>query len=156
MCCHPCDGFNSDVTPATHTCNAGSLPWAFDAHGPWAWSREDALKRFLLIGAAIVLGSSPAFAQVTPAAGFVPPDDTQSLRVGITLFADNTYTLNPKGLDADCAATPGCTANFTPSAFNVVRTYLNVTGNLSHIVSYRITPDIAGLVAGTSYPFRLK
>ena len=33
-----------------------------------------------------------ASAQVTPAAGYVPPDDTPSVRVGATLFLD--YTVN--------------------------------------------------------------
>jgi len=104
----------------------------------------------------MVLFAGTASAQVTPAAGFTPPDDTQSLRVGMTVFMDNTYTLNPKGTSADCAATPGCSGDFTPSAFNVARAYLNLTGNISHIVSYRITPDVAGLVGGQSYPYRLK
>ena len=28
----------------------------------------------------------------------------------------------------------------------MTRSYLNITGNLSHIVSYRITPDIANVL----------
>lgn len=111
-------------------------------------------RTFVLLS--MVLFAATASAQVTPAAGFVPPDDTQALRVGMTMFLDNTYMLGPKGTTADCAATPGCSQDFTPSAFNVGRTYLNVTGTISHIVSYRISPDLTGLVAGTSYPLRIK
>jgi hypothetical protein len=77
-----------------------------------------------------------ALAQVTPAAGYVPPDDTQSVKIGAVVYADFTVTASPKSLDAAGNV-------FTPSAFNVGRTYLNVTGNLSHRVSFRITPDIA-------------
>jgi hypothetical protein len=74
-------------------------------------------------------------AQVTPAAGFTPPDDTPSIRVGVTLYADYTYQQDPQTTDFD-----GNTIN--PSAFNVSRSYINVTGNLNHLVSFRITPDI--------------
>ncbi len=76
-----------------------------------------------------------AWAQVTPAAGYTPPDDTPSIRFGVTLYADYTYTQNPQSTDAD-----GNVIN--ASAFNVSRSYINVTGNLSHIVAFRITPDI--------------
>ena len=31
----------------------------------------------------------------------------------------------------------------TFSAFQLQRTYINVTGNISHIVCFRITPDIS-------------
>ena len=100
------------------------------------------------------------FAQVTPAAGFTPPDDTPSVKVGATIYADYTYTDSPQSKDAD-----GNTIN--PSAFNVARTYINITGNLSHVVAFRITPDItrqSGLVSLTapnsvsndSLVFRLK
>src|SRR5205823_6999801 len=37
-----------------------------------------------------------------------------------------------------------------PSAFNVTRSYINITGNLSHIVAFRITPDVqrqSGLIS---------
>jgi hypothetical protein len=76
-----------------------------------------------------------ASAQVTPAAGYTPPDDTPSIKVGVTLYTDFTYQQNPTTVDAD-----GNTIN--PSAFNVSRSYINITGNLNHIVSFRITPDV--------------
>ena len=85
----------------------------------------------------------PASAQVTPAAGFTPPDDTPSIRVGMTLFPLFTYQSNPTITDAD-----GNVVN--KSSFDVARSYINITGNLSHIVAFRITPDItrqSGLLA---------
>ncbi len=72
------------------------------------------------------LASRAAYAQVTPAAGFTPPDDTPSIKIGVTFYGDYTYTQNPKSTDAD-----GNIIN--PSAFNVSRSYINVTGNVNHI-----------------------
>jgi hypothetical protein len=76
-----------------------------------------------------------ALAQVTPAAGYTPPDDTPTIKVGATIFADYTYQSEPEVADAD-----GHFIN--PNAFNVARAYINVTGNISHILAFRITPDI--------------
>src|SRR5438552_228041 len=101
-----------------------------------------------------------ASAQVTPAAGYTPPDDTPSIKVGVTLYTDYTYQQNPQATDSD-----GNTIN--PSSFNVTRSYINVTGNLSHIVAFRITPDVvreSGLlslgsgssVSNDSLVFRIK
>ncbi len=95
------------------------------------------LQRWLLIMAlGLIAIPGLAQAQVTPAAGFTPPDDTQSIKVGAVVFFDLTRTMAPKSTDA--SGNP-----FAPLAFNVSRTYINVTGNLSHRVSFRITPDIA-------------
>jgi Phosphate-selective porin O and P len=83
-----------------------------------------------------------ASAQVTPAAGFTPPDDTPSIKVGVTIYTDFTYQPSPDVTDSD-----GNVVN--PSSFNVTRSYINVTGNLNHIVAFRITPDVtreSGLV----------
>src|SRR5688572_16154310 len=71
--------------------------------------------------------SAPAHAQVTPAAGYTPPDDTPSIKVGATIFADYTYQAAPDVTDAD-----GSRVNF--NAFNVGRTYINVTGSISHLL----------------------
>src|SRR6185369_9330558 len=84
---------------------------------------------------ALMLTAPTASAQVTPAQGIEPVDDTPSVKVGGVIFADYTYTDRPTTLDAD-----GNTIN--PAAFNISRTYINVTGNISHLVSFRITPDI--------------
>ena len=96
-----------------------------------------------------------ASAQVTPAAGYTPPDDTPSIRVGVTLYGDYTYTKEPKTTDADGNA-------INSSAFNIARSYINVTGNISHLVAFRITPDVvrAGSDSGSalngSLTFRIK
>ena len=110
--------------------------------------------------AAAMFGVRAASAQVTPAAGYTPPDDTPSIKVGVTIYADYTYTQSPESKDAD-----GNTVN--PSTFNVGRSYINVTGNISHLVAFRITPDIvreSGLItlgpgntlANDSLVFRIK
>jgi hypothetical protein len=98
--------------------------------------------------------ASVAHAQVTPAAGYTPPDDTPSIKVGATIFADFTYVNKPTAKDAD-----GNTIN--SSSFNVARSYINITGNVSHIVAFRITPDITresgtGSSLNGSLTFRLK
>jgi len=93
-------------------------------------------------------------AQVTAAAGYTPPDDTQATKIGAVVFYDYTYTKTPKTTDS-----AGNT--FSPGAFNVARTYINVTGNISHRVAFRITPDISretgtGPSLTGSLMFRLK
>ena len=95
-----------------------------------------------------------AFAQVTPAAGYVPPDDKPSIKVGFTLFADYTYTDSPTAKNADGS-------DYNPNSFNVSRAYVNVTGQLHHLFSFRITPDIVRVTDATgtlsgSYALRLK
>ncbi len=87
-----------------------------------------------LIVAALLAAPAAAVAQVTPATGSTPPDDTPSIKVGAVIYTDYTYTQNPQTLDAD-----GNLVN--PSAFNVTRSYINITGNISHLVAFRITPD---------------
>jgi hypothetical protein len=77
-----------------------------------------------------------ALAQVTPAAAYTPADDTPSIRVGVTLFPLFTYQTTPSATDADGNS-------FSRSSFDVTRAYINITGNVSHLVSFRITPDIA-------------
>src|SRR5438046_5004882 len=109
---------------------------------------------------ALVAFAVPCAAQVTPAAGYTPPDDTPSIKVGVTIYADYTFQQNPTPTDAD-----GNTINL--SSFNVTRSYINITGNLSHIVAFRITPDVvreSGLlnlgagssVSNDSLVFRIK
>ena len=104
--------------------------------------------------------AATASAQVTPAAGYTPPDDTPAIRVGVTLFPNYSYQTDPKITDAD-----GNTVN--KNSFDVGRAYLNITGNVSHIVAFRITPDItrqSGLltlgtgnsVSSDSLVFRIK
>jgi hypothetical protein len=103
---------------------------------------------------AVLAGVVPAAAQVTPAAGHSPPDDTPSIKVGATIFADYTVNQQPKIADADGN-------QVTLSQFQVGRSYINVTGNISHSIAFRITPDITretgvGSSLNGSYTFRLK
>jgi hypothetical protein len=112
------------------------------------------LSRITLAVAGAILVASTAFAQVTPAAGYTPPDDTASVKIGSTIFADYTFNESPTAVDSD-----GHTIH--NSSFNISRAYINVNGNLNHLVAYRITPDITretgadSSLAG-SYTFRLK
>ena len=71
-------------------------------------------------------GSGAARAQVTVAAGYTPPDDTPTVNVGGTIFADYTYQLEPTVTDADGS-------QVHPNAFNVTRAYINVTGQINHL-----------------------
>lgn len=95
-----------------------------------------------------------AFAQVTPAAGFTPPDDTPKFNIGATIYGDYTYVDSPTSKDADGNV-------IHPSSFNISRAYINVTGNLNHLFAFRITPDVSRETSPTpslsgSLVFRLK
>jgi len=84
-----------------------------------------------------------SLAQVTPAAGYTPPDDTPSIKIGVTIFTDYTYLKEPIMTDSD-----GNKIN--NASFDVSRAYINVTGNISHNVSFRVTPDISRLTTTSS------
>jgi hypothetical protein len=108
--------------------------------------------KLCVVGAVMI--ATGAFAQVTPAAGYTPPDDTPKINVGAVIFADYTYVESPKSKDVD-----GNTIN--NSSFNVTRAYINITGNLNHLIAFRITPDISRETSTTaslsgSQLFRLK
>jgi hypothetical protein len=113
--------------------------------------------RHVLLGAAltgVLLVARVAPAQVTPAAGYTPPDDTPSITIGAVIFADYTYTDSPKATDADGNS-------YNPSAFNVSRAYINITGNVTHNLAFRVTPDItretfAGPAVSGSLVYRIK
>src|SRR6266536_1739837 len=92
--------------------------------------------RAVLVVVAVLLSSTLSFAQVTPAAGYTPPDDTPSIKVGAVIYPDYTFQTSPETIDA-----VGNTIH--SNAFNVTRSYINITGNISHIVAFRITPDVA-------------
>ena len=98
---------------------------------------------------------SPCAAQVTPAAGYTPPDDTPSIKVGATIFAD--YTVQQRRR----SRTPTATRSH-PNAFNVGRAYINVTGNISHIhrvphhARHHARDRAPAARLNGSYTFRLK
>ena len=107
------------------------------------------------VAGAILLAAAPAaVAQVTPAAGYTPPDDTPSIKVGALIFADYTFQSQPTSTDAAGNV-------ISPSSFNVSRAYINITGSISHLVAFRITPDVtresgAGSSLNGSLTYRLK
>jgi hypothetical protein len=106
------------------------------------------------IAAGLLAIAVSASAQVTPADGYTPPDDTPSIKIGTTIFADYTINQRPKVTDADGN-------QVTLNQFQIGRAYLNVTGNISHSIAFRVTPDIAretgtGSSLNGSYTFRLK
>jgi hypothetical protein len=74
-------------------------------------------------------------AQVTPASAYTPPDDTQRISVGALIFYDYTFQDSPKVTDTDGNSV-------SSNSFNVSRAYINIIGNISHVVAFRITPDI--------------
>jgi phosphate-selective porin O/P len=97
---------------------------------------------FVIVGVLALARS--ASAQVTPAAGYTPPDDTPQIRVGLTLFPNYMLQTDPNVTDSD-----GHSVN--KSAFDVTRAYINITGQISHLVAFRVTPDItreSGIVNG--------
>ena len=107
-----------------------------------------------LAGAVLLAAAPAAVAQVTPAAGYTPPDDTPSIKVGALIFADYTYQSLPTSTDA-----AGNVINL--SSFNISRAYINITGNVSHIIAFRITPDVTresgtGSSLNGSLTYRLK
>jgi hypothetical protein len=107
----------------------------------------------MCLGTVLTVCATTAFAQVTPTAP-QPPDDTPSVRVGATLFTDYSVVTEPKTMDVDGN-------RITSNSFNITRAYINVTGQLSHIVAFRVTPDVARETGSDSslngsYVFRLK
>src|SRR5215211_4347536 len=107
-----------------------------------------------LAALALICATRVASAQITPAAGYTPPDDTPSIRVGAVIFADYTFTERPTITDADGNVVHA-------NAFNVARSYINITGNISHVVAFRVTPDVvrennAASATNGSLVFRIK
>lgn len=103
---------------------------------------------------AVLLGAVAVPARGQSGAAPSRPDDAPSVRVGATLYTDYTYTERPQSVDADGNA-------YHPSQFNVTRSYINVNGTLSHLVGFRITPDISretgtGSSLNGSLVFRIK
>src|SRR5262245_1004191 len=108
-----------------------------------------------LLALALAAYASTATAQITPAAGYTPPDDTPSIRVGAVIYSDYTYQTSPEITDSD-----GNLVNF--NSFNVSRAYINITGQISHLIAFRITPDVtradttAGTLLNGSLVYRIK
>src|SRR5438067_2204068 len=95
-----------------------------------------------------------ASAQATAAGGSTRPDDTPTIHVGVVMFGNYEYQIEPRIVDAD-----GNVVN--RSAFDITRAYLNVTGTISHLVAFRLTPDVfrdtnVDRTVSDSLRFRLK
>ena len=96
-----------------------------------------------------------AGAQVPTPAGHAPADDTPAIRIGVTLFFATT-PCRPSRRRPTRTAT-----SVTPTSFNIGRAYLNVTGQINHLIAFRVTPDIvresgSGSSSAGSYVYRLK
>jgi len=83
-------------------------------------------------GPALILGFLSLAAAVS-AQEAVP--EYPNVRAGGVLFTDFTYQAEPRTQDADGNA-------IHPSSFNVTRAYVNLFGNLSRVISGRITGDV--------------
>ncbi len=88
-----------------------------------------------LAAAFLITGGGIASAQVTQAAGYTPPDDTPSIKVGGTIYANYEYVQEPRATDTDGNL-------YHQNAFNITRAYINITGQINHLISFRITPDV--------------
>ena len=113
-------------------------------------SRQPTVLWALPLAVVVLFGARTAPAQSAAAS----PSDGPSVKVGTTIFADYTDTAEPKTLDSD--GNP-----IHPNAFNIGRAYLNVSGRLSRLVSFRLTPDVtretgSGSSLSGSLTFRLK
>ena len=53
------------------------------------------MKKLSLAAVLTAIFAVAASAQVTPAAGYTPPDDTPKVNVGITIFGDYTFQDSP-------------------------------------------------------------
>src|SRR5215831_12868507 len=104
----------------------------------------------------LLLASMPCAAQTaqpsTPQTSSAP--DTPTVKVGGTIFTDYRYQQQPKVTDSD-----GNLVNL--SQFEITRAYVNLTGNLSRRIAFRLTTDVAretgvGSALEGSYTLRLK
>lgn len=114
-------------------------------------TRRAALPALAVPALILLLAPGPGAAQTH---GTTAQEPEPAVRVGATLFADYTVTQQPKRVDVDGN-------EFTPNAFNITRAYVNVTGTLSRLIGFRITPDItretgSGSSLEGSYSYRLK
>ncbi len=66
------------------------------------------------------------------------------MKVGGTIFADYAYLLEPH--DDQFAGR----RESMPNGFNLTRAYINITGQINHLIGFRITPDVVrvGQVGG--------
>ena len=120
----------------------------------WSLLQNSNFRLALFLVVLCLVFNGPAFSQVTPAAGYTPPDDTPSVKLGGVFYGNYTYQQKPKLLDADGN-------EYNPNSFDVTRTYINITGQVHHLVAFRVTPDVSratasGLSINNSLVYRIK
>jgi hypothetical protein len=71
------------------------------------------------------------------------PAEASVVRLGTTIFTDFTYQDEPRIIDTD-------KNSVHRSEFEVRRAYVNLTGNISDLLSFRVTPDVAARQSTTS------
>ena len=106
----------------------------------------------LLFCGGLLLFALPVFAQAPPPPAASP--DTPSIKVGTTIFTDYAVQQEPKTIDVNGTAVEA-------SAFEITRAYINLTGNASKHIGFRLTTDVvrdtdAGSSLNGSYAVRLK
>src|SRR5262249_23723695 len=91
--------------------------------GTWGKPARAAMVRSVLtlLAIGLLFSGGLAHAQVTPAAGYTPPDDTPSIKFGTVIYTDYTWTDEPEITDVNGD-------RVDPASFNVTRAYINVTG----------------------------
>jgi hypothetical protein len=94
------------------------------------------LLRSAFVATCFALVATAASAQVTPAAGYTPPDDAPAIRVGTTIYANAMDQTQPTVADVDGN-------QVKKSSFDVARAYINITGQISHLIQFRVTPDVS-------------
>jgi hypothetical protein len=108
----------------------------------------------LTIGGALNVEAQTPTPPPAPAPAPAPAPTGPSINLGAVIFYDYTFVLAPETADA-------AGQEIHANGFNVARTYINVTGRISPLVSFRITPDIARMLnsggsTDGSMTFRLK
>ncbi len=111
-------------------------------------------RRLIAICIVLALPAVAAGQTPTPQATPTPTPFVPSIRVGAQIFTDYTVNETPKVTDSNGN-------QVTLNGFNLTRSYINVTGNVTSRVSFRVTPDIvrnsdAGSALNGSLIFRLK
>lgn len=101
------------------------------------------IRHLLLASLSLLFLAHGVNAQTAQPAGSAPAADTPSIRVGAVLFTDWTIQISPRTVDADGNA-------IRPNAFNVTRSYINLTGQLSPRLLFRLTPDIVRATDATA------
>lgn len=104
-----------------------------------------------LLAAPLRLSAQPA--QAAPPAP-APAADTPSIRVGATIFTDYAVQQEPEIIDINGNQVEA-------SQFEITRAYINLLGNASKRIAFRLTTDVAretgtGSALNGSYTIRLK